>query len=276
MSNPYYVATGNPGTGASGLSATMRTEFSNIQAGFAKLPDYTTAPANALVVVNSNNTGFTTTQAVVLGGSFTTSGAFNLTLTLGATVNLTLPSTNDTLVGRATTDTLTNKTFDTAGAGNVFKINGVAISAVTGTGSAVLATSPTLVTPVLGVATCTTINGLTISTSTGTLTIANGVTVNHGATHNLNQALGTISLSASAVTILALSGLLSGVYAVHIYCAALGNKSDSCIVQWGTAGGVAFLVKNGTNWSLSGSNVQYTFGSSTTCTAYYTQMTAGN
>lgn len=46
--------------------------------------------------------------------------------------------------------TLTNKTFDTAGVGNLFKINGTTISANTGTGSNVLATSPTLVTPALG------------------------------------------------------------------------------------------------------------------------------
>lgn len=47
----------------------------------------------------------------------------------------------------------------------------------TGSGSIVLATSPTLVTPVLGVATATSINGLAITTSTGTLTIANGKTL---------------------------------------------------------------------------------------------------
>ena len=50
-------------------------------------------------------------------------------------------------------------------------------NASTGTGSVVLATSPTLVTPVLGVATVTSINGLTITTSTGTLTLANGSTL---------------------------------------------------------------------------------------------------
>ncbi len=46
----------------------------------------------------------------------------------------------------------------------------------TGTGSLVLATSPTLTTPVLGAATATSINGLTITTSTGVLTLANGKT----------------------------------------------------------------------------------------------------
>jgi hypothetical protein len=48
--------------------------------------------------------------------------------------------------------------------------------ATTGTGSAVLATTPTLVTPVLGAATATSINGLIISTTTGTLTLANSKT----------------------------------------------------------------------------------------------------
>ncbi len=58
--------------------------------------------------------------------------------------------------------------------------NGTAISAATTTGSGstvVLATSPTLVTPVLGVATATSINGLTITSTTGTLTLANGSTL---------------------------------------------------------------------------------------------------
>ncbi len=79
----------------------------------------------------------------------------------------------------AGTETLTNKTYDTAGAGNVLKINGTQVSAVTGTGSVVLATSPTLVTPTLGVASATSVNKLTITTpATGsTLTIADGKTL---------------------------------------------------------------------------------------------------
>lgn len=52
-----------------------------------------------------------------------------------------------------------------------------ALTDKTGTGVAVFATSPTLVTPTLGVATATSINGLTITTSTGALTIANGKTL---------------------------------------------------------------------------------------------------
>src|SRR3989344_4353516 len=47
----------------------------------------------------------------------------------------------------------------------------------TGSGSVVLATSPTLTTPTIGAATATSINGLTISSSTGTLTITNSKTL---------------------------------------------------------------------------------------------------
>jgi len=48
------------------------------------------------------------------------------------------------IVGTSDTQTLTNKTFDTAGAGNVLKVNGTQISDKTGTGKAVLDTSPTI------------------------------------------------------------------------------------------------------------------------------------
>ena len=80
-------------------------------------------------------------------------------------------------MGKATTDTLTNKTFDTAGAGNSLLINGVAATDNTGTGALARATSPVFVTPTLGAATATSINGLTINSSTGVLAIANGKTL---------------------------------------------------------------------------------------------------
>ena len=105
-----------------------------------------------------------------------TSGATIINATAAAgTTTLTLPAATDTLVGKATTDTLTNKTFNTAATGNVFQINGTGITAVTGTGSAVLAASPALT----GTATAVnltlsgdlTVNGTTTTINSTTLTV---------------------------------------------------------------------------------------------------------
>jgi len=108
------------------------------------------------VAITAPATGSTLTLAD--GKTLTVNNSLTLAGTDGAVQTF---QASDTIVGRATSDTLTNKTFDTAGTGNVLKINGTQVSAVTGSGAAVLATSPALTTPNLGVATATSINGLT-------------------------------------------------------------------------------------------------------------------
>jgi hypothetical protein len=132
---------------------------------------------------------FTATPTLGVAGSSagslafanTTSGSVTVAPPTGAlgAVTLTLPAATDTLVARATTDTLTNKTLDTAGAGNVLKINGTTISAVTGSGAAVLATSPTLTTPAIGAAagTSLSLSGLTASSAVATDASKNLVSV---------------------------------------------------------------------------------------------------
>lgn len=89
----------------------------------------------------------------------TTSGTTILNATAIASGTLTLPAATDTLVGKATTDIFTNKTYDTAGTGNVFKINGVQITNFSGLGNTVaLVNSPGFTTPTLGVASATSIS----------------------------------------------------------------------------------------------------------------------
>lgn len=63
--------------------------------------------------------------------------------------NFSLTNSNISTFAASDTQILTNKTLDTAGTGNVLKINGTTVSAVTGTGSVVLGTSPTIVTPTI-------------------------------------------------------------------------------------------------------------------------------
>lgn len=79
----------------------------------------------------------------ILAGSTSGSTIVNAAAVAGSTT-LTLPSATDTLVGKATTDILTNKTYDTAGTGNSFSINSVAVTANSGTGSVARATRPTI------------------------------------------------------------------------------------------------------------------------------------
>lgn len=140
---------------------------------------------------NTNAGGFNLTAIGNLQCSGSSSGTTTVQASATASGTLTLPAATDTLVGKATTDTLTNKTFDTAGTGNVFKINGTAVSAVTGTGSAVLATGPTIANATLSSATADKSTGLVFA----------GLTTGFTVLRALNTATGTLYLPAADDTL---------------------------------------------------------------------------
>jgi hypothetical protein len=110
-----------------------------------------------------------------------TSGNTTLQAAAIASGNLTLPALTDTLSSKTSTDIFTNKTYDTAGTGNSFLINGVAVTANSGTGPVARATSPVFVTPTLGAALATSINGNVFTVGTKTLTFNNSITFAAGA-----------------------------------------------------------------------------------------------
>ena len=135
-------------------------------------------------LTNKTLTSPTINGATIGSAGATFNGSTSGTITVAAaavagTNTLTLPAATDTLVGKATTDTLTNKSINLAN--NTLTTTSAqlatAISDETGTGVVVFNNTPTLITPVLGVATATSINGLTVSTTTGTLSLSNSSTL---------------------------------------------------------------------------------------------------
>ena len=147
--------------------------------------------ANTVITGNLTVNGTTTTvnsTTVEIQNAFVFEGAtadgFETTLsTVDPTADrsILLPNASDTLVGKATTDTLTNKSISLTNNTVTFTSLELktACSDETGSGALVFATSPTLVTPTLGVATATSINkvAFTAPATGSTLTIADGKTL---------------------------------------------------------------------------------------------------
>jgi hypothetical protein len=179
----------------------------------------------------------------------TTNNTNELTLTAGdpaADYTVTLPHLTDTLVGKATTDTFTNKTYDTAGTGNVFRIAGVTLTAVTGTGNVnVLATSPQITTSL----TTNSASFDLVNTTATTVNFAGGAS----STLNIGNIGGTASFAGSVTVAgnLTINGTTTTINSTtltvddkNIEMAAIGTPDDA------TANGGGIIVKGTTDKSI--------------------------
>lgn len=152
-----YPGAGIANSSGSAWGTSYTTTGSGTVVALATSPSFTTPTLGVASATTINKVAITApatsaTLTLADGSTFATSGAFSVTLTSTGTTTLTLP----------TSGTVTALGNTTTGSGNI-----------------VLATSPTLTTPTLGVASATTINKVTLTApATGsTLTIADGKTL---------------------------------------------------------------------------------------------------
>lgn len=169
-------------SGAGTYSAGANITLAGTVFSVSPSPSFTTPNLNVATAISINKVAITapaagSTLTIADAKTFTVQKTLTFTGTDGQT--FTFPVASGAVVTADSTNTLTNKAYDTAGAGNSFSVNGVALTTNNGTGAMVRDNSPSLTTPNLNVATATSINkvAITAPAASATLTIANTKTL---------------------------------------------------------------------------------------------------
>ncbi len=167
---------------------------------------------------------------------------------------------NDPIVSETVAATLTNKTYDTAGAGNNFLINGLAVTANTGTGAVARATSPTFVTPNLGtpsVLVGTNISGSGVNFTSGSSNGLKSATTNVETWSNPAPSANQVLVASSSV----LAGWTSTLTSITLVTPALGTPTSGTLTNCtglpvatgisGLAAGIATFLATPTSANLA-------------------------
>jgi hypothetical protein len=207
-----------------------------------------------------NNSG----KTITLGGNLTTSGAHATTLTTTGTTTVTLPTSGTLLTTTGSGSSLTFGTGTLSLAGNVTHAGSFTQSfTATGNTSLTLPTSGTLATLAGSEAlTNKTINGLTVTSSTGTLTVANSKTATINNTLTLagtDSTTMTFPSTSSTVMTLAQPGTLTGSLTLRAGTASVGTAplylTSGTNLTSAAAGAVEF---DGTNLFFTPSSTRKT------------------
>jgi hypothetical protein len=186
-----------------------------------------------------SNPGF---NSIILNGSVSGTTTVQPGSTTPPNNILSLPTTTDTLIGQASTATLTNKTYDTGGTGNIFKINGTSITSVTGSNNVVLSTSPAITTPTISQPI---INGVTDASSA-----AAGV---------VGEVINSTIASASAISVT--TATLFNLTSISL---TAGDWEIYGSIQYINAAGASTLTSLGAGISTTTANFDTTLGGRTT------------
>jgi hypothetical protein len=183
----------------------------------------TVAATNNGTVTSVSGTG--TVNGITLTGTVTSSG----NLTLGGTlsnVSLSTQVTGTLPVGNGGTGITSFGAGVATWLGTPSSANlAAAVTDETGSGSLVFATSPTLVTPIIGVATATSINkvAITAPATSATLTIANGKTL------TANNSLTLAGTDATTMTFPGTSQTIAGLGLAQTFTAAQTFRAANAI-----------------------------------------------
>lgn len=226
-------------TSASALTANSLVLGDGLQAS-KTVAGFTTDGTSALTL------GVAGTSVGSIGFKNATSGTVTVQPVTGAlgTVTISLPALTGTVA-------LTTNNLSIFAATTSAQLAGV-ISNETGTNLLVFSDSPTLVTPALGVATATSVNGLSISTTTGTLTIANAKAF------TVNNTITFVGTDSTVFTMPAASGqVVTADDAITLTNKTIDSANNTIILPWSD------LDSSGSNVTFANTSFNSTFTQTT-------------